>query len=199
MNRSHIAWALIGALLLCVPGAVASQFCDTALLVIDMQTIYLSHAALANVDGLPILPKVAATIEAARSAGVPVIYAKNLDSRVSEDDEELNFPELITPVPGDIVVTKRDPDPFKETVLKSILEARDVTRLIICGIWSSCCVKDAILAATRLGFEVIVVADAHGDSVLRIPEIATLNATWDAMTGVSAVRLEEIAFGSFCR
>ncbi|MFC2077868.1 cysteine hydrolase family protein [Candidatus Bipolaricaulota bacterium] len=199
MNRSHIAWVLIGVLLLCSPSAFASQFCDTALLVIDMQTIYLSHAALANVDGLAILPKVAATIEAARSGGVPVIYAKNLDSRVSEDDESLGFPELIAPIKGDIVITKRDPDPFEETVLESILNARGITRLIICGIWSSCCVKDAVLAATRLGLEVIVVADAHGDSVLSIPEIATLNSTWDAMNGVSAVRLEEIAFGSFCR
>jgi len=199
MNRSHIVWVLIGVLLLCASSASASQSCDTALLVIDMQTIYLSHAALANVDGLPILPKVAAAIEAARSAGVPVIYAKNLDSRVPEDDEELNFPELIAPIKGDIVVAKRDPNPFKETPLEAILEARGIVRLIICGIWSTCCVKDAIAAAKRLGLEVVVVADAHGDSVLRIPEIATLNATWDAMTGVSAVRLEEIAFGSLCR
>jgi len=199
MNRKHIALAVIGALAVGALPISASQFCDTALLVIDMQTIYLSHAVLVNADGLPILPKVAAAIDAARSAGVPVIYAKNLDARVPEDDEELDFPELIAPVDGDIVVTKRDPDPFKETVLESILDARGVTRLVVCGVWSTCCVKDAILAAVRLGIDVVVVADAHGDSVLRISEIGDLNGTWNAMDGVKAARLEEIAFGSLCR
>jgi hypothetical protein len=46
--------------------------------------------------------------------------------------------------------------------------------------------------------EVIVVADAHGDSLTRTSEIKQWNETWDALENVSAIRLGDIDFAAFC-
>jgi len=197
MKRSVALFLSLGMLFV-LAGGMAAGACDTALLVIDMQTYYLSNAMLATCDGLAILPRVAATIDAARDAGILVIYGKNLDPRLEEDDPALGFPELIAPMEEDFVILKREPNAFEDTTLEEILDDAGVTRLLICGIWSTCCVKGTIPAAKGRMSEVIVVADAHADSVARIEEIKALNDTWSAMEGVTAIRLSDIDFESFC-
>lgn len=198
MNRNHIILALASLLIACTAVTPALAACDTALLVVDMQNYYLSNSILVNVDRLAVLPRVAATIEAARSEGVHVIYAKNLDPRFSETDEALDFPELIKPIEGDIVFTKTDPDAFLNTTLEATLKSLGISRLLICGVWSTCCIKGTMDAVQGTEREIIVVADAHGDALMRTSEIKQWNETWDAWENVSVVRLADIDFAGFC-
>jgi nicotinamidase-related amidase len=112
--------------------------------------------------------------------------------------EALNFPELIAPIEGDIVITKTDPNAFLNTTLEATLKSKRISRLLICGIWTTCCVKGTLDAARGRVLEVIVVADAHGDSLTRTSEIKQWNETWDAFENVSAIRLADIDFSVFC-
>jgi len=197
MNRNRVL-AAVAVLLLCALAPIAAQACDTALLIVDIQTFYLSNNMLAQIDGLAILPRVAASVDAAREAGIPIIYAKNLDPRLEDDDPALDFPEMITPLTDDTIIEKRNPDPFKDTELKDHLVVEGISRILLCGIWSTCCIDGSILSAKREGIEVIVIADAHADAVTRIADINELNETWDAMDGVSTARLKDIDFAALC-
>jgi len=198
MKRSNLYGVSVGILVLCMLTAPVALSCDTALLIMDVQTYYLETSSLVNVDLQPVLPSVVSTIAAARAGGIQLIYIQTLDPQLPEDDPRLEFADGAEPVDGDFVVTKTGANAFVHTDLESILESQEISRLIICGLWTTCCVKYAVSAAGSRGFEVIVVADAHGDSVIRIGEIKTWNETWDAMNGVSVVRLADIDFSSFC-
>ncbi|MFT5936088.1 MAG: nicotinamidase-related amidase, partial [Pseudohongiellaceae bacterium] len=48
------------------------------------------------------------------------------------------------------------------TTLEQILRELKIKSVITCGIWSEYCVTETSLSALRLGFEVCLVADAHG-------------------------------------
>ena len=141
---------------------------NTALLIIDMLNDFiLEDAPLRVPGGSEIVPGVAAEIERARRAGVPVIY---LCDRHEEDDPELEVwprhamkgtlggqvvAELV-PVPSDIVIPKTRYSGFFRTDLEQRLESLRTERVILTGVCTEICILYTAVDAIMRGFRVDV-------------------------------------------
>jgi nicotinamidase-related amidase len=80
----------------------------------------------------------------------------------------------IAPVDGDIVVQKRHPDAFQDTYLQHELESKGIKKLIITGIQTEYCVDTTCRRAYSLGYDVILIKDAHSTwdtDLLSAPQI----------------------------
>lgn len=152
-----------------------------ALLIVDVVVAYLTQ-------GSPLFMDSAADArdsnrrlaEAARAAGVPVIftnvqykpdgsdggvfYRKAPVLEVFIDGSPLGaFPDDLTPAPGDKVVTKQYPSAFFSTGLAEALHADGIDTLLITGYSTSGCVRASALDAMQYGFVPLVVREACAD------------------------------------
>jgi maleamate amidohydrolase len=151
-----------------------------ALIVIDMVEAYLQ-------PGSPLYAGIEAAVDsaarlaaAARAAGVPVIFTnveyqpggadggvffrKVPALKVFEQGSPLGaFPAVLSPEPGDLVITKRYASAFFATHLAATLTSMGVDTLMITGVSTSGCVRATALDACQNGFLPFVVRDACGD------------------------------------
>ncbi|MDQ1083709.1 MULTISPECIES: cysteine hydrolase family protein [Microbacterium] len=161
----------------------------TALIMIDMQNMYLQQERRSALGWPPIwefdrvVAECAALLEAARDAGVPVIYTRQT-SRVDGADMTPSMRRLlrdapadespigaeeewgsaildaVAPAPGDIVMEKHRWDAFFQTDLDQILRNLDVTRLIVAGLQTNVCVETTSRTGMMKNFDVAVPEDA---------------------------------------
>lgn len=152
-----------------------------ALLIVDVVVAYLTH-------GSPLFMETAAAAkdsnrrlaEAARAAGVPVIftnvryrpdgadggvfYRKIPVLKVFNEGSPLGaFPDDLAPQPGDHVITKQYPSAFFGTALAPMLTASGIDTLLITGFSTSGCVRASGLDAMQHGFVPLIVRDACAD------------------------------------
>jgi nicotinamidase-related amidase len=64
-------------------------------------------------------------------------------------------------LPTDLYLRKKSPDSFHKTELQSVLHARGITKLVICGLQSEFCVDTTTRRALALGYPVTLVSDGH--------------------------------------
>ncbi|GAA4134921.1 cysteine hydrolase family protein [Aminobacter aganoensis] len=135
-----------------------------AVIVVDLQKDYLSSGRFA-LDGIEQAVSNAAKVAAAaRAAGVKVINVRHENPvgapffEAGAEGSEI-IPEM-TPLPDETVVTKHHPNSFRDTALKSVLDADGITELVIVGAMSHMCIDATSRAAVDLGFGVTVVSDA---------------------------------------
>lgn len=151
-----------------------------ALILIDFVEAYFDKAS-------PLYAGVEATLasalrvrDAARSAGIPVIYtnvvyqAGGADGgmfyrkvpalEVFESGNPLgNWPQGLEPADNEIVVSKQYASAFFGTSLAATLTAGGIDTLIITGITTSGCVRATCIDTISHGFIPIVVREAVGD------------------------------------
>lgn len=143
---------------------------DTALLVIDVQKfmfaetdpVYQSTELLAAIDDL---------LAKARAAKVPVIYIQHNGGPgkpLESGSEGWPIHPAIAPAAGELVIGKATPDAFHETTLQAELAARGITKLVVTGIQTECCIDTTCRRALSLGYQTTLVCDAH--------------STWDSRT-----------------
>ncbi|MFX1284097.1 MAG: cysteine hydrolase family protein [Promethearchaeota archaeon] len=136
---------------------------NLALVVIDMQVgnftglnpIYKGKELLSNVLSL---------ITRIRSLDAPIIYVQNNGKKGDPDEPSTpgwDIHPIIAPIEGDIVIQKSTPDAFNQTSLKSELEKMKIDNLIIVGLQSEYCIDTTCRRAFSLGYEVVLVEDAH--------------------------------------
>jgi len=118
--------------------------------------------------------------EAARAAGIPVIYTKvvyqqgGIDGGVFfrkvpaleafiEGNPLGSWPADFAPGEDELVISKQYPSAFFGTSLAAMLTASKVDTLIITGLTTSGCVRATCIDAVSNGFIPIVVSDACGD------------------------------------
>lgn len=118
--------------------------------------------------------------DAARKAGIPVIYtnvvyqAGGTDGGVFyrkvpalkcflKDSPLGGWPNGLEPADDEIVISKQYPSAFFGTSLASTLTASGIDTLIITGLTTSGCVRATCIDAVSHGFVPIVVKDACGD------------------------------------
>jgi nicotinamidase-related amidase len=63
-------------------------------------------------------------------------------------------------VPGEVVVTHHNPNPFRGNDLQEILQRRAIKTLVVCGVATNMAVISTAFAAADLGYRIIVVEDA---------------------------------------
>lgn len=161
----------------------------TALLIIDMQADFVSPEGAAGRWGadLSTVPAALAAAqglaEAARAAGVPVIFA-GLFTRPETDSPVLlerlrrrgGDPEIeaavcrdgqpgsafvgAQPRPGEQVIRKTRYSAFWNTELDAHLRAMAIDTVVLAGVTTECCVDDTARDAFNLDYHVIVAANA---------------------------------------
>jgi nicotinamidase-related amidase len=134
----------------------------TALLVIDVQhALCTGRWAAFDID--QVIARINKLSEGARAAKLPVVLVQHeeedgplahgsegwqLDARLQQDDSDLR-------------IRKRTPNSFHGTDLHGLLQGRGVSRLVVCGLQSEFCVDTTVRQALPLGYDVVLVADAH--------------------------------------
>ena len=144
----------------------------TAIIVVDMLNDFVT-GALACDRGKAIVPKTAELLDAAREAGIPVIFSN--DAHIKGIDHELKLwgdhaiagtkgakviPELKYSKKTDYVVPKRRYSGFFRTDMELLLNELGVDTLIMTGLHTHMCVRHTTADAYCLGFNIIVASDA---------------------------------------
>lgn len=151
----------------------------SALIVIDLANDFVHPGGtIADAGGSEyqdiaksIVPGLARLIDAARDAGVTVIYAT--DAHTPGDSELKKWPphamagtkqaEIVSelaPKPGDVVLGKRTYSPFYSTPIDDELRSRGITRLYITGLHTDCCARHTSGDAFQRGYDLVWVTDA---------------------------------------
>ncbi|MBV6824905.1 cysteine hydrolase family protein [Pseudomonas sp. PD9R] len=134
----------------------------TALLVIDVQQALCSgeyecfqiNRVIDTINGLS---------ARARNAGVPVVLIQHEEtgSPLAHNAAGWQLAEGLQTSPKDLRVRKTTPDSFYQNNLKKLLSEQDSERLIICGLQTDYCVNATVRQALKLGYDVVLAADAH--------------------------------------
>ena len=134
----------------------------TALLIIDVQQALCAgedecfeiNRVIENINHLSIR---------ARIAGVPVVFIQHeeTDGPLVHNSAGWQLAEGLETEPEDIRVRKTTPDSFHQTHLQKLLQKEEIERLIICGLQTDYCVNATVRQALKLGYDVVLAADAH--------------------------------------
>jgi nicotinamidase-related amidase len=176
------------------PRAFTCDPARTALVVIDMQHDFLSAGGWIDALGLNVgrlagvTPVVGALIDAARQAGVQILYTRENyradladcpphkrargNPPVGADGPRGRYmiagepgnaivPDL-APRDGDIVIDKPGAGAFHATLLDQILRLRGLTHLMLCGVTADVCVNATLYEANDRGYECLLIGDAIG-------------------------------------
>jgi nicotinamidase-related amidase len=154
----------------------------TALFVIDAQVGNLEGSESVYDSG-NLLIRIQQLIEKARKAGALVIYVQHCGPEGEIDEPNTPTWEIhpaIAPQTGDTVIQKQHPDAFQETRLQHELESESIDTVIIAGVQTEYCVDTTCRRAYSLGYDVILVRDAHStynSDTLTAPQIIAHHTT----------------------
>ena len=151
------------------PDAIAPA--RTALLLIDCQVDFGSadgEMARGGADmtaPLAAVERARALADAARAAGVPVIFVRLLSPPGAEPPlcvEGTRGADFIGPQPqaGDAIISKTRFSAFARTDLDAQLRAQGVDSLVLAGLTTECCVASSAWDAFERDFQVFIAADA---------------------------------------
>jgi nicotinamidase-related amidase len=131
----------------------------TAVLVVDVQ-VGLIEGPKPVYEGAATVGRIKLLTDRARAAGLPVIYIQDNDVAPVESDDWQLHPALEAR-PGDLRLRKAYADSFYHTTLHDKLSALGIRRLVICGCKTDACVEMTCRRAVSLGYDVVLVGDAH--------------------------------------
>ena len=187
----------------------------TAVVVVDMQNDYCHPEGVTATSGKDtsllnrIIPPQARLLDAARKAGVKVIYLKNtvapdlstygggwLYSNLRDRPAGLDglplrrtvdgtfghdIVQALTPKPGEHVVKKNRPSGFMHTNLDLLLRAHGVNSIVVTGCVTEGCVLATARDGTFLDYYVTVVRDCVGSAnrPLHDAALAIMTAAYD--------------------
>lgn len=134
----------------------------TALLLIDVQEAMFSYPGIRLYNEAGVMERIIALLGKARRNGVPVVYIQHTgDQEYTKGTPTWQISARIAPQMGDLIVEKPTWDAFHQTVLHEELQRRGIKRLVIAGMQSEFCLDTTCRRAYSLGYESILVEDAH--------------------------------------
>jgi len=161
-----------------------------------------------------LLQRAARVVDAARSAGVPIVYVVvqfragypevadrgifkmvRAMNRMVEGTPGAAIHAAVAPTPGDVVVTKRRVGAFSGSDLECVLRASGRTHLVVLGITTSGVVLSTVRAAADLDYEMHVVADCCVDRDPAVHEVLT-EKVFATMAPATSADEVVAAFGS---
>ena len=181
----------------------------TALLVIDLQEANRPTGAWPVFDYPGVLDRSREVIEAARDAGIQIIYTRHWHAKDGSDllrfettgsagepthciehsDAAQVSPE-VAPLDGDIIIDKTRYSAFFGTRLEAVLQRLSIENLIIIGVWTEACVETTVNDAVWRGYKVALVKDAITTATETMHKSAILNmANW--LYGGEILRAEQ--------
>jgi nicotinamidase-related amidase len=129
----------------------------TALVIIDVQLGMFDASEEPPVPGGErLLENIRSLIDEAREAGDPVIYVQHCEAggTLEEGTEGWKIHPSIAPLEGDLVVKKRTPDSFLDTVLREELGSRNIEDLVLTGLQTECCIDTTCRRSFSLCYDV---------------------------------------------
>ena len=150
----------------------------SALVIIDLANDFVYPGGVIADAGGPayqqraraIIPNLRRLIEAARQAGILVVYAT--DAHRPGDSELTKWPPHamkgtrwadvvpeLAPAPGDLVIEKGTYSPFVSTGIDQELRRRGITRLYITGLHTDCCARHTSGDAFQRGYDLVWISD----------------------------------------
>ncbi|RJL22074.1 isochorismatase family protein [Bailinhaonella thermotolerans] len=144
---------------------------ESALLVIDMQNVFLETAH----DREGLLGRIAGLAARARAAGAPVVYLRQdgAGSGAVPGTPGWRIHDAVAPEPGDVVIGKIGADGFRGGDLDARLRGLGVRTLVVTGYATEFCVDSTARAALTHGYDVVLVSDGHG-TFERPPGVAAI-------------------------
>jgi nicotinamidase-related amidase len=161
-----------------------------ALLVMDVQQGIVQRFS----DSQTLLGRIATAIDAARTAGIPVIYVvvrfrkgypevsernrsfsaiRGAGAAMEESNPATAIHPAVAPQDDEIVVTKRRVGAFSGSDLDVVLRALRVDGLVLAGIATSGVVLSTLRAAADLDFRCTVLADCCADGDQEVHRVLT--------------------------
>ena len=141
-----------------------------ALLIIDAQRNMFEPEPVFK--GEQIRQHIRTLIHRARIHNIPIIYMQNCGGPGEPDEPGTTgwviHPDL-APSSDDVVLKKQAPDSFHQTQLVNVLKRRNVQQVVLTGMQTELCVDTTCRRAATLGYDVILVADAHSTFDATIP------------------------------
>ncbi|NTZ97715.1 cysteine hydrolase [Pseudomonas koreensis] len=135
---------------------------SSALLIIDVQQA-LCSGQYQCFDIRRVIDIINQLSTRARKASVPVVLVQHeeKDSPLAHGAEGWQLADGLLTADQDLRIRKTTPDSFYQTELGKLLPGEDFERLIICGLQTDYCVNATVRQAHQLGYDVVLVADAH--------------------------------------
>lgn len=170
---------------------------NEALLVIDVQRVYMEPEAMVTSDGDDLIPKCRGLVARAHEADVPVIFVQHISDDQPDDPDLIAVHPDLAPTRSEAVIQKHFGSAFFQTSLKSMLTKLNAKTLYICGLATFGCVNATVLCALCKNYDVRIVRNAHGSrsygdtSATRMIEI--FNATWEE-AGATLIQAEDVDF-----
>lgn len=134
----------------------------TALLVIDVQQALCSGPYEAF-ESRHVVDRINHVIRVARQAGTAIVFIQHEEEGgpLAYESDGWKLDAELDAQPSDLYVRKTASDAFHNTELHAILQTRNVTALVVCGLQSEFCVDTTTRRALALGYPVTLVADGH--------------------------------------
>lgn len=167
------------------------------LILVDIQNDYFAGGSMELVDMEQAAKKAQYLLATFREKNLPIFHVQHLSIKPGAtfflpgtNGVEIN--DLVSPLPGEIVVQKHYPNSFRETTLLEHIKNEGVGNLTICGAMSHMCIDATTRAAFDSGFDCTVIEDAcatrnleHGGRIVESQNVHT--AFMAALAAVYAV------------
>lgn len=155
---------------------------SAALIVVDMINEFCKPGGRMVLPGYEtLIPSQRALIDAARAAGMPVIYVVDSHRRNMRQDREFlkrtphgeentwatQVVDEIAPTQDDIVVVKHRYSAFFQTDLDLVLRDMRIDQVLVCGVVTNICVRSTVHDAFFKGYDVVVPFDACAATSVR--------------------------------
>ncbi|HEU0265597.1 MAG TPA: cysteine hydrolase family protein [Geobacterales bacterium] len=136
-----------------------------ALLIIDIQNDYFTDGRMPVAGALEASLRAKVLLDLFREKKLPLFHVQHISTRKGATfllpaTPGVEIHETVSPLPGEVVITKQYPNSFRETELLAHLRALEVTQLVICGMMTHMCVDATVRAAFDHGFDCITIHDA---------------------------------------
>ncbi len=139
------------------------QASQAALVLIDLQMDYFKGDRLYIPGGAAVVDTALKLRAWAHQHGITVIHVQQLSSSrapiFAEGSSGSAIHPSLTPQSNEVLVTKRLPCSFKDTILQHELDERGINTLVIAGLMTHMCVDSTTREAVHLGYRCIVVSD----------------------------------------
>lgn len=178
----------------------------TALIIVDMQRVFCaSDGALFVPSTEAIIAPIQRLADACRALHIPVFYLRHIlrgdgsdsgrmrdlypdvDQLLARANPEVEIIDELRPEPGDIIVDKLFYSGFHNTDLDTILRARDIDTLLVCGTVTNVCCDTTIRDAVHREYKVVALSDAM--AAMPYPDLG--------FGAVSAEEVQKVALTTF--
>lgn len=163
-----------------------------ALLVIDVQKAIfeMKQLVFAQTD---VIKNIKLAVSFARRHGIRIIFSQHDNkSFLKEGTQGHQIVDEIDVLEDDIILAKKHPNVFLETGLDNILKDEEINTVIVAGLISNGCVKDACLSSLKNGYAVCLLSDAHSTFYKNGKKIVEdINREMEA-AGVCVVPVEQL-------